>query len=122
MNVIEGSPVSESPERSFWRPILAMQDALSAYVRSVEANYDISGIFNIATGKESSVLDIFNKLEKNIGKSVKKVHTNFPSIGFQRGCLSIKKAEKIIGWQPKNSLDQGLAKTINWFKNDEKNS
>lgn len=35
---------------SIWRPILSIEDAATAYVRAVEANYGISGIFNIASG------------------------------------------------------------------------
>lgn len=35
---------------SIWRPILAMQDAVSAYIRAVEAPSEISGVFNIASG------------------------------------------------------------------------
>ena len=35
---------------SIWRPILSIEDAASAYIRAMEANYKISGIFNIASG------------------------------------------------------------------------
>src|SRR5579871_4144509 len=35
---------------SIWRPILAMEDAVSAYTRVIEAHESISGIFNIASG------------------------------------------------------------------------
>jgi nucleoside-diphosphate-sugar epimerase len=35
---------------SIWRPILAMQDAVAAYIRAVECADGISGIFNIASG------------------------------------------------------------------------
>jgi len=35
---------------SIWRPILAIDDAATAYIRAVEANQNISGIFNIASG------------------------------------------------------------------------
>ena len=35
---------------TIWRPILAVQDAVSAYVRAVEAPIEVSGIFNIASG------------------------------------------------------------------------
>src|SRR5271165_1284696 len=34
---------------SIWRPILSIRDASTAYVRAVEANYKISGVFNIAS-------------------------------------------------------------------------
>jgi nucleoside-diphosphate-sugar epimerase len=35
---------------AIWRPILAMQDAVSAYVRAVECGSEVSGVFNIASG------------------------------------------------------------------------
>ena len=35
---------------SIWRPILSIEDAATAYIRAIEANYKISGIFNIASG------------------------------------------------------------------------
>lgn len=35
---------------SIWRPILAIEDAATAYTRAIEANYKLSGIFNIASG------------------------------------------------------------------------
>jgi len=35
---------------AIWRPILAIQDAASAYVRAVESPATISGVFNIASG------------------------------------------------------------------------
>jgi nucleoside-diphosphate-sugar epimerase len=35
---------------SIWRPILSIEDAATAYIRAVEANYAISGVFNIASG------------------------------------------------------------------------
>lgn len=35
---------------SIWRPILSIEDAATAYIRAVEANQGISGVFNIASG------------------------------------------------------------------------
>ena len=35
---------------SIWRPILSIEDAATAYIRAIEANQRISGIFNIASG------------------------------------------------------------------------
>ncbi len=35
---------------SIWRPILSIDDATTAYIRAVEANQKLSGIFNVASG------------------------------------------------------------------------
>jgi nucleoside-diphosphate-sugar epimerase len=39
---------------SIWRPILGIEDAISAYTRAIEAHETISGIFNIASGNYRS--------------------------------------------------------------------
>ena len=36
-----------------WRPILSIDDAAMAYIRAVEANQSLSGIFNIASGNHT---------------------------------------------------------------------
>ena len=46
--VRENENVVNNP--SIWRPILSIEDAATAYIRAIEANYNLSGIFNIASG------------------------------------------------------------------------
>ena len=53
---------------NIWRPILSMQDAIMTYVKAIEAPYEISGIFNIASDNyQLSEIGIIIKdtLEKN---------------------------------------------------------
>lgn len=91
-----------------------IEDAIEAVFLSFKNN--LEGILNIGTGKETNVLEIFEKIKKLTKSTVKEKHTAFPACGFKRGCLSIKKAKKILGWQPKYSLEKGLEKTSEWFK------
>jgi len=46
--VLEKNIVVNNP--AIWRPVLAIQDAVAGYVRAVEADYELSGVFNIASG------------------------------------------------------------------------
>lgn len=91
-----------------------IDDAVDATLQLSKKN--INGFFNVAGGKEASVLEIFNKLKKLTGSKVKARHIAFPKSGFSRGSLSIKKVHKIIKWQPKYNLDKGLSLTVDWFK------
>lgn len=93
-----------------------VDDAVGAAMLSLKAN--VVGIFNIATGKETSVLEIFNELKKITGREVVKKHISFPLIGFERGCLNIKKAKKELAWEPTYVLEKGLQETVDWFKSN----
>ncbi len=91
-----------------------VDDVVQAAYKAFEK--DFVGILNIGTGKETSVLEIFNKLKNSIGKGIEEKHIALPSINFKRGCLSIKKAKKVLDWQPKYNLNEGMEKTVAWFK------
>ena len=48
-DVRPGRKDQSSTTPSLWRPILDMRDAVSAYLRAIQADYSISGVFNIAS-------------------------------------------------------------------------
>ena len=64
---------------------------------------------------------------KTIGEMAEILKHNFPNININyiskdrltpdRGTLNIAKAREVIGYEPKNSLDVGYAKYIDWYKN-----
>jgi UDP-glucuronate decarboxylase len=39
---------------------------------------------------------------------------------IDRRCLDISKAEALLGWQPKITLDEGIKKTIAWMESEKK--
>lgn len=91
-----------------------IEDAVEATVSGFKKG--LEGVLNVGTGKEASVMEIFNKIRGLTGSSCEEKHVPLPACGFERGCLSIGRAEKELGWRPKHSLDQGLEKTVEWFK------
>ncbi|MCD6550094.1 NAD-dependent epimerase/dehydratase family protein [bacterium] len=91
-----------------------IQDAIEATILSFKKN--ITGILNIGTGRETSVLEIFYRLKRLIHSHVKEKYGPSPLCSFKRCCLSINKAKKILDWYPRVSLTKGLQETVNWFK------
>ena len=91
-----------------------INDAIEATFLAFTKN--IEGIINIGTEKETSVLEIFYKLKKLIPSKAKEKYVPLPPCGFKRSCLYIEKAKKTLGRQPKYSLEEGLKRTIEWFK------
>ena len=74
-------------------------------------------VFNIGSGKPVSVKFIINK----ISNIIKKGKPQFNKIPFRKNenlklYPSIDKIKRILGWKPKTNLNQGLVKTINYYK------
>jgi UDP-glucuronate 4-epimerase len=73
-------------------------------------------IFNIGRGAPVELMDFIRTLEKHIGK---KAVLNFMPIqaGDVEGTwCDVSALQKAVGYQPRISLDEGLGKTIAWFR------
>ena len=79
-------------------------------------------ILNIGSGKEISINDLIKKISNIIGtkKKIKKQNYRIRPIAseVERLICDNSKLKKYSKWEPKNDLNQGLVKTINWIKND----
>jgi UDP-glucose 4-epimerase len=93
-----------------------IKDAIEATILSFKK--DFTGVLNIGTGKETSVLELFYKIRELTHSQVKEKYVSLPPCSFKRGCLSILKAKRELDWQPKYDLRRGLKETVNWFKNE----
>jgi nucleoside-diphosphate-sugar epimerase len=103
---------------SIWRPILSIEDAATAYIRAVEAEQRISGIFNIASGNYTvgEVADLIKtaveeRLSFKINLCIKHIQD------FRTYKVCIEKAANVLSFHP-----TGTVKSIvgNLMDNKEK--
>ncbi|MBI5967761.1 MAG: NAD-dependent epimerase/dehydratase family protein [Deltaproteobacteria bacterium] len=96
------------------RDYVYVEDAAEANVLAL--NSKASGPFNIGTGIEKNVNELFGTLLRIAGKSVPEVHGP-PKPGEQRrSVLNCSKAHAHLGWAPKFSFESGLHKTVEYFE------
>jgi len=95
-----------------------IEDVIEATFLSFKRKF--TGIINIGTAKETSVLEIFKKIKALTQSKTREKHIPLPPCSFKRGCLSIKKAKREINWQPKYNLERGLKITVEWFRSKTK--
>jgi UDP-glucose 4-epimerase len=78
--------------------------------------YEGSGVFNIGTGLETSINELFRMIRDLINPSVPEVHGEAKPGEQQRSVLGYARAQAILGWQPQVSLQEGLRRTVAWFQ------
>jgi GDP-L-fucose synthase len=73
-------------------------------------------LFNVGLGKATQVKKVVNKIISHSGKNLKIVHDlskpTIPTSLF----LDCTKAKKLLNWEPETSLDEGIKKTLKWYK------
>ena len=96
------------------RDYLYVDDIVRANILAM--NRAVTGIFNIGTGKQTSVNTLFKKLRRIAKSKMPERHAAaWPGEIYQTS-LSFKKAKKELGWTPRTNLDEGLEKTMRYIK------
>ncbi len=78
-------------------------------------NRNVSGRFNIGTGRQTDLITLFKKLKKITGSNAVQKHKPARPGEVTRSALHCGLAEKKLGWRPRVKLDDGLRMTVEWF-------
>jgi UDP-glucose 4-epimerase len=101
------------------RDYVYVSDVVRANVLAL--THPSSDIFNIGTGVENDVNALFRIIKKFSGAACEEKHGE-AKIGEQlRSVIDHSKAKKILGWEPTIMLDEGLRKTVEFFREKIKN-
>jgi len=82
-------------------------------------NKPIREPINFGTGKEIKIIDLANEIIELCGKggNIKPVHVEPRPGEVRRLVADISKAKELLGWEPKYTIEKGLRKFIDWYKN-----
>ena len=73
-------------------------------------------VFNIGRGEGHSLREIVNRIQKLLGQELKLVWRDARAIDLPVSIVSNRRAAEVLGWLPKTALDDGLEKTIAWWR------
>lgn len=79
-------------------------------------SYPSSNIFNIGTGIENDVIALFRFVRKFSGSSCEEKHGPTKKGEQLRSVIDYSKAKKLLGWEPTVPLEDGLRRTVEFFK------
>ena len=96
------------------RDFTYISDVVNANILAAESP-TMGDVFNIGSGSETSINDLLNLLEKISGKKIMRKYVEKQKGDVRHTIASIKKAEKILGYKPTVSIEEGLIKMLNWF-------
>jgi nucleoside-diphosphate-sugar epimerase len=71
---------------------------------------------NLGNPGEMSILEFANRIRAQFGDTQEMAFKALPQDDPKLRRPDITKAKRVLGWEPKVSLDEGLAKTIEYFK------
>ncbi|MBI4133693.1 GDP-mannose 4,6-dehydratase, partial [Candidatus Uhrbacteria bacterium] len=76
----------------------------------------VRGVYNIGTGQETTVNEIFRTLCALTGADVHLRHGPAKLGEERRSVLDARRARRVLGWKPRVPLAEGLKRTVAWFR------
>ncbi len=102
------------------RDYFYVEDAVAAYMLLAQAVPSDSGVagtaFNFSNETAVPVLDLVKKIVCQMGSPLAPDVRNEASNEIRAQYLSAKRARQALNWAPLFSLDEGLGRTISWYK------
>ena len=97
------------------REFLFVADAAEALVLALELLTDSEPV-NLGSGREITIRELVGKIAHTVGYTGRvRWNTDEPD-GQPRRCLDTSRAARTLGWQARTSFDDGLARTVAWYR------
>src|SRR5512144_3433302 len=111
----KNEPITVYGDGSQTRSFCYVSDLVEGIVRLLRSDYD-KGPMNIGNPGEVTILQFAERIKALIGSKSEIVFRPLPEDDPKVRQPDIGRAKKILGWEPKVGLDDGLRKTIEYFK------
>jgi len=103
------------------RDLNHVDDTVAGFVRALEADVDADGsAFNLGSGREISIADLAHAIadlcgiEADIATDQQRLRPDASEV--DRLLADASRAQRLLGWTPEIALEDGLLRTIEWFR------
>jgi UDP-glucuronate decarboxylase len=113
---IAGAPITIYGDGSQTRSFCYVDDLVEVIVRMMASEASLTGPVNIGNPGEYSMLQLAETILRMTGSTSKLIFKPLPSDDPKQRRPDISIAKSKLGWEPKVSLEDGLAPTIAYFR------
>ena len=115
--LLRGEDVTINGPGTQTRDYVYVDDVVRAFVAGLA--HDASGVFNVGTGVETDVNELFGHINRHTGAGAPETHGPAKPGEQQRSVLDVSHARETLGWEPAVSVADGLERTVAWFRERE---
>ncbi|NMA65037.1 MAG: NAD-dependent epimerase/dehydratase family protein [Clostridiaceae bacterium] len=118
-SILNGEEPVIRSDGTFIRDYFYVEDAVTAYMLLAERMIDLKiegEAFNFSNEIQLTVLELVNKILALMESDLKPVILNQGTNEIRHQYLSAKKARDILKWKPVYTIEEGLKKTIAWYR------
>ena len=99
------------------RDFTYVSNVVDGVLRAAETPGVGGHVFNIATSSRTSLNELLATLKKILGSTVQPIYREARTGDVRDSQADITKAQTMLGYEPAVGLEEGLRKTVDWFRN-----
>ncbi|MBI4096420.1 MAG: SDR family oxidoreductase [Candidatus Levybacteria bacterium] len=100
------------------RSLCYVDDMITGIILAMFSSGTKAEVFNLGNPDERTILSIAKLIESMVGSSSEIIFEDLPEDDPKVRKPDISRAKRVLGWEPKVSLEEGLLKTIDYFKKE----
>lgn len=101
------------------RDFTYIENVIEANLKALKAPSEVAGeSFNIAYGGREYLIDVYHALTKALDKDIQPIFGPDRAGDIKHSNADISKAQKMLGYNPAYSFDQGIQEAIEWYKDN----
>jgi UDP-N-acetylglucosamine 4-epimerase len=116
--LLENKPPVINGDGSHSRDFTYVDNAVRANLLALftENKAAVNQVYNIACGKQTSLLELFNYLKQEAHSDLQPLHGPDRKGDVKHSLADISKANKLLGYEPFVSVGEGLKQTFHWYR------
>ena len=116
VQALKGEPITIYGDGSQTRSFCYVDDLVDGLVRLMEADDAVTGPVNLGNPVEMTILELAEQVIGMTGTKSELVKRPLPGDDPTQRCPDIGRAKSQLGWSPSVALEDGLKRTIQYFK------
>jgi UDP-glucuronate decarboxylase len=116
MQALKNEPISIFGDGRQTRSFCYVDDLGEGMMRFMNTGHEITGPVNLGNPSEFSIMELAQKVITLTGSASEIVFRPLPQDDPRQRKPDIGLAKKLINWTPHTTLDEGLVKTVEYFK------
>jgi nucleoside-diphosphate-sugar epimerase len=102
------------------RDLLYIDDHVDAYLTCLGNEKARGNVFNFCTGRSVSIKELVESIAKLVGFDGEVIWGTIPArpLDIKKLIGSYEKAKRVLGWEPKCTLEEGLKRTIDFWRSE----
>jgi len=114
--LLNGNPPAIFGDGEQSRDFTYIEDCVSANLLACKAEGASGRVMNVACGFRTTLNDLFKKIRNITGAAVEPVYEASRPGDVKHSLADISLAKNVMNYSPSYSIDEGLKKTVEWFK------